>query len=106
MENILSVSAMLVYRMIPAYDLAMRKLTDLTTITYARILGRGFTSTSGMEKLKRSRYARRTEKMTIEMSIRNISHLGEFCLVKIMVWRNRIKPYRYWYFEHQSYELI
>jgi len=84
----------------------MIKLTDLIKITYPSTIGRGLYSTSGMEKLKRSRYARRTEKMTIEMSIRNISQRGEFCLVNIMVGRNRIKPYQAWYFEHQSYELI
>jgi hypothetical protein len=44
--------------------------------------------------------------MTIDISMRNISQRGEFCLVKIMSGRNRIKPYQYWFFEPQSYEFI
>lgn len=75
-RKILIASSELVYRIIPVYDFEIMKLTVLINKIINKTLGKSSIAMALIEKLKRKRYAIRTEKRQMIKSMMNISHEG------------------------------
>jgi len=71
-------SAVLVYRIKPAWVREIKKLMPLTESIQGMSMGKGLISLGGMSKLKRRRYDRMMDPSTISMSMSQMMPRGVF----------------------------